>query len=152
MIKTLLLPVSLLLTLAACTPKESSSATTEGVVQSADTLMTVDSHNSRNSLDWYGLYKGIVPCADCEGIETILILNADSSYLLKTTYLGVPDAIPTEKTGTLSWNAEGNTIILHGLENAPTMYFVEENKLIQLDLAGHKIEGQLADKYMLIKS
>ena len=40
-------------------------------------VTTVDLHNSQNSLDWSGTYKGITPCADCEGIETILTLNAD---------------------------------------------------------------------------
>ena len=25
------------------------------------------SHNAKNSLDYIGTYKGILPCADCEG-------------------------------------------------------------------------------------
>jgi len=43
-----------------------------------------DSHNSQNSLDWQGTYKRVTPCADCEGIETKIILNSDYTYL-KTT-------------------------------------------------------------------
>ena len=29
--------------------------------------------NSRNSVDWNGTYRGIVPCADCEGIKTEVV-------------------------------------------------------------------------------
>jgi len=41
-------------------------------------------------------YKGILPCADCEGIETTVILNIDTvnfhhTFELKETYLGKPD-------------------------------------------------------------
>ena len=56
-----------------------------------------------------------------------------------------------EKTGTLTWNAAGNTVILAGIENAPNQYFVGENAVTQLDMAGNKITGQLAEKYMLAK-
>jgi uncharacterized lipoprotein NlpE involved in copper resistance len=97
------------------------------------------------------MYKGVVPCADCEGIETTVVLNADQTYLLRTAYLGKPDAAATEKTGSFTWNTTGNTVILSGIENAPNQYFVGENQLIQLDLAGNKITGDLAAKYILAK-
>ncbi|HSH50375.1 MAG TPA: copper resistance protein NlpE N-terminal domain-containing protein, partial [Bacteroidales bacterium] len=29
-----------------------------------------DMHTSEISLDWQGTYKGVLPCADCPGIET----------------------------------------------------------------------------------
>lgn len=33
-----------------------------------------DRHNRRISVELAGVYKGILPCADCAGIETNLIL------------------------------------------------------------------------------
>ena len=117
----------------------------------ADTMSADLAHTSQNSLDWSGMYKGVVPCADCEGIETILILNSDKTYLLRTKYLGKGDGQPIEKTGSLTWNAEGNTITLGGIENAPGQYFVGENQVIQLDMSGNRITGGLADKYILNK-
>ena len=36
-------------------------------------------HNSRNSLDWAGIYEGVLPCADCPGIQTRLTLSRDES-------------------------------------------------------------------------
>jgi uncharacterized lipoprotein NlpE involved in copper resistance len=148
------LPFVAILWLASCGTKgtsDSSSMSADTTAHMTDTMMTDNAHTSQNALDWNGMYKGVVPCADCEGIETILILNADNTYLLKTSYLGKPDPATTEKTGSLTWNAEGNTITLGGIENAPSQYFVGENKLIQLDMGGNKITGKLAEKYILTK-
>ena len=33
------------------------------------------SHSPKRTLDYQGYYKGVLPCADCEGIETELALN-----------------------------------------------------------------------------
>src|SRR5690606_19199026 len=51
---------------------------------------TVDEHNAQNSLDWMGTYEGILPCADCEGIKTTIILKEDGTYSSKETYLNRP--------------------------------------------------------------
>jgi len=109
--------------------------------------------NSRNALDWDGSYLGLLPCADCEGIQTILTLNKDLSYRLKTQYLGKSDHF-FESSGEFSWNEEGNTVILKDTESAgqPSRYFVGENTLTQLDQQGNKIAGELAGKYVLSKT
>jgi len=108
-------------------------------------------HTASNSLDYFGTYFGVLPCADCEGIETSLELSADKKYTLTTKYLGKENAQANESKGTYSWNKEGNTIILSGIKNAPSSYFVGENYVIQLDIKGHGIKGNLADKYILQK-
>jgi uncharacterized lipoprotein NlpE involved in copper resistance len=154
MIKTLFLPILAALFLASCGTKGTGDTATSGAdstAQATDTAVTDKPHTSQHSLDWSGMYKGVVPCADCEGIETILILNADNTYLVRTNYLGQPDAQAIEKTGSFTWNAEGNTVILAGIENAPNQYFVGENQVIQLDMTGNRITGGLADKYILAK-
>jgi uncharacterized lipoprotein NlpE involved in copper resistance len=118
-----------------------------------DTLLEegfIDSHTSQNSLDYWGIYAGILPCADCEGIELIIELNSDFSYTKKATYLGKGDGKPIETTGTYSWNEAGNTISLAG-EDAPNQYFVGENVLFHLDMDGNRISGDLAEKYRLNK-
>jgi copper homeostasis protein (lipoprotein) len=107
-------------------------------------------HNSANSLDWNGTYQGIVPCASCEGIKTTLVLNQDFSYVLSTQYLGKSEEI-FEVKGTFKWNEAGNTITLDGIKDTPNQFFVGENTLIQLDMSGNRITGDLADKYMLSK-
>lgn len=112
----------------------------------------IDTHTAQNSLDWQGIYKGLLPCADCEGIETSLSLQDDLSYTLRTKYSG-KDETANEVSGKFEWNTNGNTITLNGInpQEQPSQYFVGENKLIQLDLEGKKIEGELASNYELAK-
>jgi uncharacterized lipoprotein NlpE involved in copper resistance len=109
------------------------------------------SDNSQNSLDWQGTYKGTTPCADCEGIETELILNPDLTYILKTRYLGKGDGKVFEEKGSFVWDKTGGSIMLQGSKGGPSQYKVGENRLIQLDMEGKPITGALADKFVLIK-
>jgi uncharacterized lipoprotein NlpE involved in copper resistance len=109
-------------------------------------------HNSMNSLDWNGTYKGTLPCADCEGIETILTLNPDQTYILFTNYLGRNDALEEEKRGSFSWNEAGSIITLTNVTSGPNQYKVGENRIWHLDINGEFITGDLADHYVLIKS
>ena len=153
--KSFLLLLPTLLLLIACKSNSSADQQTETTADSTSmatgTAKTGDSHNAQNALDWAGMYKGVVPCADCEGIETVLILNSDNTYLLRTNYLGKPDAQAIEKTGSFTWKSAGNTVVLSNIENAPNQYFVGENQVIQLDMSGNRITGGLADKYILAK-
>jgi len=110
------------------------------------TIVQVDEHNAKNSLDYIGTYKGNLPCADCEAIETTITLTEDS-YVKETVYKGKSKEVIKE-TGNYSWNEAGNTITLLNSE-APNQYFVGENVLFHLDADGKRIEGDLADKYRL---
>ena len=134
--------------------KETTAVTTDTMaVARPDTAAATiaQSDNSRTSLDWPGTYKGIVPCADCEGIETTVTIGKDSSYSIITKYLGKKDSTATEKKGTFLWDAYGSSILLDGITNAPDKYKVGENVLIQLDMNGNDIKGDLALKYRLQK-
>jgi len=135
--------------LLSCTGSpENKQALTE-VKDKIDSTFS-DGHNSSNSLEVEGKYKGILPCADCGGIETEIILNKNRSYVKLTKYLGKHGKV-FEVKGFYSWNNEGNTITLSGISNAPNQYFVGENKLIQLDMEGKRISGNLSEKYVLLK-
>ncbi|MET4898699.1 META domain-containing protein [Sphingomonadaceae bacterium jetA1] len=105
--------------------------------------------NSRDALDWAGTYRGVLPCADCDGIETIVTLKADGSYASRSRYLG-RDSKPFTEDGTFRWDAAGGTITLSGQE--PARYRVGENRLVRLALDGTPITGALADHYVLEKS
>lgn len=116
-----------------------------------DGLKVTDEHNSMNAVDWDGTYKGVVPCADCEGIETTLVLGKELTYIMKTKYLGKSDAKVFEEKGKFSWDKSGQVITLDGIKDAPNKYFVGENKIIQLDMDGKEITGEQADLYILKK-
>ncbi|MEH6306947.1 copper resistance protein NlpE [Olivibacter sp. CPCC 100613] len=124
--------------------------TTEEYVPIDATSDDPDMHNAQNSLDIIGTYKGVLPCADCEGIRTELTLKTDSTYTLKNNYLGKGDGKEFEEEGRYVW-LDGSTIELKGTEEESYKYFVGENTLTQLDMSGEKITGELADKYILRK-
>jgi copper homeostasis protein (lipoprotein) len=112
--------------------------------------LAADVHTSKNSLDWAGVYRGILPCADCEGIETTLKLTTDLEYELSMKYLG-KSTVPFSSTGSFQWRPDGRTIMLKTSAGTPKFYRVEENRLRQLDTRGKPITGALADKYVLQK-
>lgn len=114
-------------------------------------VTTVDVHNSQNSLDWSGTYKGITPCADCEGIETEIVLNSDLTFVIKTKYLGKGDGKVFAETGSFVWDKTGKNIRLQVSVGRPSQYKVGENRLIQLNMEGKPITGDLAEKYVLTK-
>lgn len=134
----------------ACGDNAGNNAGVEEVelemVAPADTV-----HTTRNSVDYAGTYKGVIPCADCEGIEVELTINMDSSYTHSMKYLGKGDEKPVIKAGKYVW-IDGGTIQLEGITDGPSKYKVGEGRIWQLDMQGNKIEGDLADKYILTKT
>lgn len=124
--------------------KETNQETEVAPIDS--TIVQADEHNAKNSLDYQGNYRGNLPCADCESIETTISLTADD-YTKQTVYKGKSDKVFKE-TGKFTWNEAGNTITLSG-SAAPNQYFVGENALFHLDVDGKRIEGDLASKYQL---
>jgi len=151
MTKASIVSLTTWLLLAACgpAPKEPSAPATASPITQAKPIAD-SSHNSANSLDWAGEYKGVIPCADCEGIETSLTLNMDNSYQLSTTYLG-KDATPFKQQGSFEWDAKGSVIRLLNQHDGPALYKVGENQLFQLDIEGQLITGDLANNYKLTK-
>jgi heat shock protein HslJ len=113
-------------------------------VQSLEVKATSD--NSMTSVDWVGTYQGVLPCADCEGIKTQIVLNKDLSYILETQYLGKNEKIFQSK-GTFKWDESGSKITLDN-ENKQ-MYQVGENQIFHLDKDGNRITGEFANNYIL---
>jgi len=109
-------------------------------------------HNSKNSLDWAGIYTGVIPSAGGMGINVKVTLDTDETYTVEYQYIGESDEI-FSSTGTFSWNSEGDTIILdsEGEDGFPPYYKLGENTLTHLDLEGNIITGDLADDYVLKK-
>lgn len=111
----------------------------------------VDGHNAKNALDYLGTYEGVVPCADCEGIKTRVQLLENDAFVMTTNYLGKANAEDYKETGTFKWDDAGQVISLDNGVDVLCKFFVGENTLTQLDTEGEKIEGALADKYILKK-
>lgn len=106
--------------------------------------------SSEKVLDWDGTYKGVTPCADCEGIETTITLNRDKTYTMTSKYLGKGNDI-LQVSGSFNWTDDGSTVKLENIKDGPSQFLVGANQLIMLDMEGNKITGALAKKYVLNK-
>lgn len=128
-------------------------AAAQPAMQSAamSATQTGDEHNSRNSVDWYGVYKGTVPCADCNGIETTITLARDNTFTRNQVYSGKSDQAIFDK-GSFTWDSTGSNISIKGQDGTAQVYKVGENVLFLLDKNGKRITGSNADKYILKKN
>lgn len=115
------------------------------VVQIAD-----NAHNSQNALDWEGVYQGVLPCADCEGLKTSITLLGGNKYRATTEYVGKSEK-QAHESGNFAWDETGSIIVIGDGENQQK-YKVGENVLFHLDKDGNQITGDLADKYKLMKN
>ncbi|MGI2072234.1 copper resistance protein NlpE [Shewanella baltica] len=126
-------------------PKEETAVdTTQVQTDAAKTVPVGDT--SQNSLDWEGSYEGVLPCASCEGIQTLITLQSDNSFVQETVYLGKDEKI-LKLMGKAAWDEKGQKITLED----GTQYLVGENQLIMLDTEGQRITGDLAANYVLKK-
>lgn len=123
-----LLPLALaaaVLALAAC-----GSAPTGGTPPNPD-----PAHNSRNAVDWAGTYEGVLPCADCPGIRTRLVLTPDGRYELRMQYID-RNVAPLLTSGRVAWNDGGSTITLATPGQRGPQFRVGEGRLLQLNADG----------------
>jgi len=146
--KKLMIPAMLMLAIQMQSCNSNSSHNTSSS-HTEDTTAYVDTtHNSENSLDWAGTYKGTIPCADCPGINTTINLHDDGTYAYNAEYLDKKTTV--QDTGKFMWHSNGSVVHLVG-KDLNTKYKVGENVLIQLDTEGNVIDGPIAKEYYLQK-
>ena len=119
-------------------------------VSEQDTPPIATGDNSRNALDWAGVYEGVLPCADCTGIRTQLTLREDLSYSLTYEYLS-RNPIAFSESGRFTWSEDGSRVTLDTGGEGSRSYQVGENRLFHLDGDGERITGVLAEHYVLHK-
>lgn len=138
--------VVILLLMLGCQGQNSNTSDTESKPEESKQLPIGD--NSQTSLDWEGTYQGTLPCADCEGIQTEIILKGDKSFTMTTQYLGKAND-RNVSTGSFEWDESGGNISLNADPNL--QYKVGEHVLFKLVNEGNRITGDLASNYMLRK-
>lgn len=132
--------------------KDNKTTENEDIETKTEVEQIPDMHTSEISLDWQGVYKGILPCADCEGIATEITLRDNNTYRIKRLHLGKEETF-FEETGDLKWTEDGSTVVLtNSNDGNATLFKVGENHLRQLDVEGRAIKGELAEKYLLQKN
>jgi len=94
-------------------------------------------------------YTGTMPCSDCDGIETMLTLNADEkrTFTLEEQYKGKrKDKV--ESNGT--WTIVGDIVILNR-KSGIHKYQVTDDGLVSLNAEGSEIDSKSTKKYLLKK-
>lgn len=138
---------------SACTSPNNSQTNSEELKDSLTDQMVSrpldmgdpdPAHNSQNSVDWMGTYEAVLPCADCPGIKTVLVLREDETFEIRSEYLERDTESADE--GTFVWEDNGSVVHLKG-ENTDLKLKVGENILFQLDQEGKEITGNLAEHY-----
>jgi uncharacterized membrane protein len=130
--------------LAACN-NESKNTTSSTDSSAMVTKPAVDSV----ALKYTGLYSGYLPCADCAGIMTFLSLSSDMTYRLEETFAGKND---TARRANGIWKRENDKVVLYQGDKVLISYLPEGQKLVQLDIEGKRISGNLGDKYVLSRN
>mgnify|MGYP001170025247 CR=1 FL=1 len=142
---------------SACTSSNNSQTSSEEARDSlADQMVSRPleqenpdpAHNSQNSVDWMGTYEAVLPCADCPGIKTVLILREDETFEMGSEYLERDTKFEDE--GTFEWQNNGSVVHLKGKDTNVKLQ-VGENVLFQLDQQGNRITGDLAEHYIYKK-
>ena len=146
-----LLLVMLLLTACGNNASTESSATDSALAKTDAVVPKVDTVAVQVSID---SYSGILPCADCKGIETSIALSSDGMFSKHLLYIGRKSkgAGTNEFSTTGKWMLHDmDTVYLTDVKNEPAMYIRTDSSLIQLDMSGKRITGKLAAKYELKK-
>lgn len=119
--KKILSVLSLSLLLAAC-------STNDAVVSEQEKQAHLEHHNAQLSLDWAGVYQGLLPCADCEGIQTQLTLTNGGEYTLEQYYLKNDQHLhPTKVSGQFSFDEQQRSLIRLDKNADNRVFFVGEN-------------------------
>lgn len=86
-----------------------------------------------------GHYVGLLPCADCPGIETRLDLDVDGSYSLRERYRG-REGNGFDELGRWAMSSDGRTLVLRSGRDTPRYFTVSDGSTLEkLDLEAQPI-------------
>ncbi|POP41644.1 copper homeostasis/adhesion lipoprotein NlpE [Superficieibacter electus] len=86
-------------------------------------------------------WRGVLPCADCEGIETSLFLEKDGSWVMNSHYLGAAERNSVFATyGT--WARTADKLVLTDTQGEKYYYHAKGEALEMLDRDGNPITSQ----------
>lgn len=147
---------ALCLLLTACESKKQATTETSDAenvpaipATSTDNQIVKSQSVVADSLAYRGTYRGVIPCADCNGIRMEVELKVDNTYRLVQTYVGKGDEKPVEKTGTYAWTRADSLVTLSGITDQPNQFLASKGTLTQLDMDGTKPIGKMAKRYIL---
>lgn len=137
--------------MVACKSGESSDVRDDIISHKEVSSTRAEGHNSKNSLDWAGVYEGDSFCDDCDNIKTVLRLNQDESFVLSQAFVrNGKEEIHYKEDGKFSWDNNGSDIIVES-GKITIRFQVRENEVRMLDMKGNVVDAKLANFYTLQK-
>lgn len=116
--------------------------------QEQEAIDAMEDTKAMETLDWQGTYFGITDCANCDGIETELVLK-DNEYILSLKPTNTDEEKFVQK-GKFTW--KGSIIVLEDIIGSASMYKIEENQVKQVYYIDNKIQGEDWKGYILKKT
>jgi len=86
-------------------------------------------------------WRGVLPCADCEGIETSLFLEKDGSWVMNQRYLGAKEPSTFASYG--RWARTADKLTLTDSDGEKIYFRAKGDALEMLDTEGNPIESTL---------
>ena len=93
-------------------------------VVAACTLFSLIGCNNRTEVELKPMqqsWRGILPCADCEGIETSLFLEKDGTWVMNERYQGVRDE-PSSFASYGTWARTADKLVLTDSKGEKSYY------------------------------
>ena len=87
-------------------------------------------------------WRGVLPCADCEGIETSLFLEKDGTWVMNERYQGVSRE-PSSFGSYGTWARTADKLVLTDSQGEKSYYRAKGEKLEMLDRNGSPIQSPL---------
>jgi uncharacterized lipoprotein NlpE involved in copper resistance len=104
----------------------------------------------KSSTNFSGTFSGLIPCADCPGIEVTLSFSPDSSFIESMIYQERSSSF--KDSG--QWIKDGKMIKVryNNKKASPHYFLIKSDSIIAwLDADKKEIEGPLKDHYILKK-
>ncbi len=133
--------------LALCMISCNNSKQTNATVSQTDSLDV--SAETAPVATYYGTYEGVLPTANAAGVRTVLVVNEDNTFTLKSEYIGKGDSGRFEDVGNYSVN--NNVITLTDNKGKKLFYRIDDGKVSLCDPDGNVASPEMADKYSLMK-
>lgn len=95
-----------------------------------------------------GVWLGMLPCADCEGIDYQLNLKNDYTFKEKSVYKGKGEEMFVDDG---RWGFVSDSVIALSGNNDYKMFLINDNDLIMLDKEGNRNESSFEESYYLNK-
>lgn len=143
--KRLMVPL-VLAVLAACSPGSGGDDTEPGEPHMGSEGVQVPGPGTLPPLSAPAAWRGDLPCADCAGIRTVLVLQPDGTYRQQHGYLGLAPEADTlfGEMGRWVLHPDRHRISLHGSGEGTGWFSVrEDGSLRMLDREGREIESSL---------